>query len=298
MKKYILMAILFIVVCVVVATGFVYSKVGAMLESQVGEKVSFVQVVHFLTDGTITNKEEESFKREQNETQVLPVSIYYPDKLEELVPLTTLTIETTTQNSEIMLGSVDREPVDLFLLPSDKVMKEVNGEDIDKNTHYNVLFQSIYVVPEDVENILEDEYTKRAYQSQVSYEYAHYLFRQKVKNENIDFNMFPVWFYEGFAEYVANIGSTIEYEMFRVIPFDELVTFNDWSNEGSSSSTNVSMQSYFAIKYLVSNFGDEIIYEIIKETKNSKGFDKAFEIKTGMTLEDLEDNFLTQYKYK
>lgn len=298
MKKYIIMTVLFIVICLVVATGFVYSQVGAMLESQVGEKVSFGQVVHFLTDGTITSKEEESFKRERNESQVFPVTIYYPDKLEELVPLTTMTVETATQNSEIMLGTVDREPVDLFLLASEKEMNEVNGEEIDKNTHYNVLMQSIYVVPEDVENILEDDYTKKTYQSQVSYEYAHYIFRQKIKNENLDFNLFPVWFYEGFAEYVANVGSTIEYEMFRVVPFDELETFGDWSNEGSNSSANVSMQSYFAIKYLISNFGDGIIYDIIQDMKNTKDFEKSFETKTGMTLEDLEDNFLKQFKYK
>lgn len=298
MKKYILITIGVIAVIIITATGFVYQKVGAMLAEEVGEKVSFIQVVHFLTDGTITSKEEESYKRERNSSDLFPVTIYYPDKLSELIPLTTLTIETATQNSEILLGSVNSEPVDLFLLVSDKEMKEVNGKEIDKNTNYNVLLQSIYVVPEDLDNILEDDFTKRAFQSQVSYEYAHYMFREKLKNENIDFNSFPVWFYEGFAEYIANMGSTIDYEMFRVVPFNELVTFSDWSNESSNSSADVSMQSYFAIKYLVSNFGDNILYEIIEETKSTKDFDEAFEIKTGMNLEDLEDNFLTQYKYK
>lgn len=298
MKKYIIITIAIILVFIIAATGFVYQKVGAMLEDEVGEKVSFTQVVHFFTDGTITSKEEESFKRERNNTPVYPVTIYYPDKLAELVPLTSLIIETATQNSEIYLGTVEREPVDLFLLASDKEMKEVNGESVDKNTYYNVLLQSISVVPEDVDNILEDDFVKKSYQSQVSYEYAHYMFREKLKNENIDFNLFPVWFYEGFAEYIANMGSTIDYEMFRVVPFDELVTFSDWSNEGSNSSVNVSMQSYFAIKYLVSNFGDSIIYDIMQEMKTTKDFNKSFESKTGMTLDELEDNFLKQFKYK
>lgn len=298
MKKYIIIAVLFIVLCIVVATGFVYNKVGMMLEAQVGEKVSFGQVVNFLTDGTITSKEEESFKRERNETEVFPVTTYYPDKLEELVPLTNLTIETATQNSEILLGSVDREPVDVFLLSSEKEMNEVNGEEVEKNTYYNVLLQSIYIIPEDIDTIMEDDFTKRAYQSQVSYEYAHYMFRQKVKNENIDFNLFPIWFYEGFAEYIANVGSTIEYEMFKVVPFDQLETFSDWSNEGESNSANVSMQSYFAIKYLVSNFGDGIVYDIIQDMKTTKDFNQSFENKTNMTLDELEDSFLKQYKNK
>lgn len=297
MKKYIIISVLFVTVCIIGAVGFVYQKVGTMLEEEVGERVSFGQVVHFIKDGSITSKEEESFKRGREEVVVEPISIYYPEKLSKLIPITTLAIESTTQNSELLLGTVNREPLDIFILASDKEMKEVNGSEINESTYYDVLLESISIVPENVDGILEDDNERQNYESQLSYEYAHYMFRQKLKNETLDFKQFPVWFYEGFAEYVANTGLTIEYSTFRVIPFDELITFGDWTDAGSNEKADISAQSYFAIKYLVSTFGDEIIYDIIEETKVTMNFADSLENKTGMTLEDLEYNFLTQYKH-
>lgn len=52
---------------------------------------------------------------------------------------------------------------------------------------------------------------------------------------------------------------------------------------------NVYLQAEHAVRYLINEFGTEVINDIIAETDSLKTFTLGFESVTGMTLGELDD---------
>lgn len=128
------------------------------------------------------------------------------------------------------------------------------------------------------------------YKKTFLHEYTHHITYEFLKSNKIQGTDIPTWFNEGISDYVANKGranffvSSID----EIKKFSEIETASQWQEESGKKGNTVYLQSYFAVDMIVKENGEEVIKEIIIKSKEH-GFNKAFEIVTGKSLEKFEN---------
>ncbi|MGG2027410.1 collagenase [Gottfriedia sp. S16(2024)] len=288
-----LSSIILVLFLFVIGVGVYFHKA---LENKTNEKLPYLQSIKMILTANFEGKAERDLKETRLKDKFHNVTIYYPNDFSELIPITKETLDWAINKNKKVFGTVKVKPVDLIVFKDKKEMQELSGL-IDVSGFYSDFDKLIAIKYEDKESILEKKETSLYFfQKSILHEYTHYIFSQMVASTKGGASAYPLWFNEGISEYIGNDKTIVEPINFKVVPFDQLNDGKQWQTARFQEDTNVYMESYFAIKYLVDNYGEGVLKEIINSTNSTGKFEESFEKITGITLYDLEDKFMVSYK--
>jgi hypothetical protein len=206
------------------------------------------------------------------------------------------TLEWAITKNEEVFGKMPDKSVDLIVFKDKEEMEQFcDLEDV--SGFYSDFDRVLGITYDNKELILERKETPLYFfQKSILHEYTHYSFQRMIDSSKGGSASYPLWFQEGISECIGNDKTIVEYSDFQVIPFGELTGRDQWQAARFQDGTNVYEQSYFAIKYLIDKYGEEIVKKIIKSTNRTGDFEGSFKKTTGINILELQNNFLSQYK--
>lgn len=166
----------------------------------------------------------------------------------------------------------------------DVFFKRANGDNFVKG-YYVAANNTIYLNAGDPLNIILSGIIPL--QEILKHEISHYYLYKFVEEIDMLRIDIPTWVSEGLAEYTAGrIICKKDLGGEEIVPFDFLNT-----GEGFNTEHNIDQykQSSLGVKTLIDKYGENIIFNILKEMKNSgEEFSIAFEKVTGKTFSSFE----------
>jgi Collagenase len=266
------------------------------LEREMNQDLSYFQSIKMALTLNYDGEIETQFKEERTKEKYHHISLYYPEEFSELIPITKETLDWAIDKNQELFGTVKEVPVDLIVVQNKDELREFSElEDI--AGFYSDFDKVVAITYEDKELILERMETPLHYfQKIILHEYTHYIFARMVNDSSEGASPYPIWFQEGICDYVGNDQTEVEYSDFDLefVPLVDLVTQKQWEDLLTHGNTEVYLQSYFAVKYLIDTFGVGIVKEIINATNPTGDFERGFMQATGITIFDFEKNFLGQ----
>ena len=242
---------------------------------------------------------EKKLKADSMKYEYNYVSIYYQKENEKLIPLTVETLEWAEKVTSEIFGEYDQRPFDMIYMDSEDLEKLSNAENVAGYYSNFDKVMGVYVHPEDVECILQElETPLYFFQRKILHEYAHYVSFKKIEEAEVFSGAFPKWFLEGVAEYVANDQTEVLYDLnrFEFLPLESITMDDDWEEARRIETADPYKQGYFSVKYLIQEYGKNIVVDLINNTNESEGFYKSFQQITGKTVVEFEQDVLTYYQ--
>lgn len=220
------------------------------------------------------------------------ITIYYEKDFEELLPIAKESLDWSIERNAELFGEATNKPVDLFVFSNYETLNDLSGFESAAGT-YSDFFKTMSIHYANKPAILEREPSALSRLQRIVYhEYTHYALNRKHK----DITQLPIWLIEGLSEYVENDNREVEYRDFATLPFEALVTPEDWEEGMNVPGANPYDQGYFAVKYLTEEHGERVINDLLASVKDTKHFEQSLEDVTGMTFEELHDNYLIGIK--
>ncbi|MFF2447848.1 peptidase MA family metallohydrolase [Neobacillus sp. NPDC058068] len=275
-KSYIFILLLIFCICI----GITVKKYKDNIAQYVASFIVDKNDKFFDSKKQVLTKERESIKYKH-------LTIFYLKSDLELLPETKSALERAIQLNENLFDINDNQPSEIIIF---KNMDEI--ESLSKMEYANGFYSErgklIGIVPE----IKEGEIDLWNYKKTLMHEYTHDVFWQKVDGLGLTYEDFPYWFLEGIAEYVGYDDLDIDIKISNIhtpfVPLKQLTTYKQWNQYRINSDYNVYLQSYVVIKFLVHEYGNEIINKILIETKYKGVFEAGLESATGININTLE----------
>ncbi|PPA71701.1 hypothetical protein [Jeotgalibacillus proteolyticus] len=180
-----------------------------------------------------------------------------------------------------LLGTEEHEGLTIELHENYSSLEEYSGLE-DVSGYYEYDSKSIHLAAEEemLDFILLHEYTH--YQSHLFAE-KHYLPPTRI----------PHWFEEGIADYLGG-ESTFWYELedveIEITDFTSIDTFDEY--DGSRTDDyDPYLQSYLAVEFLVKDYGEELIPELLLSKRPGEFYEKL-EAKIEMDITEFQETFL------
>ncbi|MFD1738408.1 collagenase [Bacillus salitolerans] len=293
-----ILSIIFLIVFVILLSlAFVVGVfINKTLEKETNEDLPFFQSIKMALTLNFEGENERQLKENRLKEQHHHISIYYPDDFSELIPVTKETLDWAINKNEEIFGTVKVKAVDLIVFKDKDELNELS-ELIDISGFYSDFDKLLSIRYNYKEMILEKKETPLYFfQKSILHEYTHYTFNRMVEGSEFGTSVYPIWFQEGISEYIGNDKAIVEYSDFKLVPFSQLVNGEQWQTARFQEGANVYRQSYFAIKYLIDIYGEEVLGKIIKESNSTGDFEGSFIQTTGISIQDLENVFLNSYK--
>ena len=263
------------------------------MEKHSNQDLSFFHSIKMALTLNFDSKKEMQLKEERAREKHHHISVYYPDDFTELIPITKETLDWAMNKNKELFGTVKEVPVDLIIAQNEEELAELSGLE-ESSGYYSDTNKILAITYDNKELILERKETPLYFfQKSILHEYTHYIFARLVNDSGKKTSSYPAWFQEGISEYVGEDQTILEYSGFKLVPLVELDRLEQWHNVRLQDETDVYEQSYFAIKYLIDQYGTGILKEIIDETNSSGDFEQGFMKATDMTIVDFEDSFLS-----
>lgn len=239
-------------------------------------------------EGKLKNQIKDSYLQEDYKH----VSIYHEKDFSELLPITKETLDLAFVKTEALFGKTYQEPIDFLVFQDSEEMSKLSGVEGGAG-FYSAEDKLLAIHYLDKDLILKREnYPLYMFQGVILHEYTHYAFAQKAK----DLNIYPLWFQEGVAEYIEAEDQGAPLPESESIPFAHLTTYEQWAEARYIESTNNYAQSYYAIEFLIEEYGEEIINKIMNSANKTKDFEKSFKEITGLTINELDKVYLKFYR--
>lgn len=225
----------------------------------------------------------------------LNVEIYYEPDERDLLPIIKQNLDTADSITTSLFGSVKDNEIDLILHPSTEELYK-STKLFDTMGYFDDPNDTLGVAISDLEEIVADRMPGTFYfQSTLMHEYTHYRLQAFIKEQGLFVYKVPLWFHEGVAEFVGMSDVTQRYYPFRETSFTKLVTHDDWEKY-RLKNYDVYLQSFYAIQYIVNQYGETMIKSIIEETAKANDFNEGFTQATGITIDDLQTLYLVEAK--
>ncbi|PSL40209.1 collagenase [Planomicrobium soli] len=266
------------------------------LEEKTQEELTYFQSIKMLINTNFDSAAERQLKKTNLREDHHHVSIYYESGFSDLLPLTKETLDWAIERNEELFGELDERNVDIIVFENEEDMRQLSDL---KNisgfySEFERLLGIIYYNKEPI--LQEDELAVYRFQKNILHEYTHYALERKIdKTKADDSTLYPVWFHEGIAEYVGNDKVRIEHSYFQGVPLQELTTHDQWQKARFIDKANVYEQSFFAVKYLVDQYGEESLNELIESVGITRDFEESFVELTGMTIREFEHELHLYY---
>ena len=286
-------SLIFLIVCVILlllAFGLgLY--IHRTLEDAAKEELPFFQSIQMGLTLNLERENERQLKEVRLKKAYHHITIYYPDDYAELLPLTKETLDWAIRKNEEIFGLINAPSVDIIVMEDKDELRNASGL-TDISGFYSDSDKLIAIGYNDKEGILEKRETSLYFfQKSILHEYTHYSFSRMVDGAKFGISAYPTWFVEGIAEYIGNDQTNVEYSGFKLVPFSQLISPEQWQTARFQDGTEVYYQSYFAIKYLTDRYGEGVLSDIIQETNETGDFEASFVEVTRMSIEDLENFF-------
>ena len=277
-------SILFLLLLLLIGgVNYIHSEV----EETAGEPVTYFQAVKTILNLNYDGELERKTKTSKDMQSYQNVSVYIDKQDNDLVPLIKDTIDwAKTKNKEI-LGDIKDRDVDIIFFNNEKDFQNISTLD-SVSGYYDPFGLYIGIKIDDKKGILNGKETPLYFfQKSILHEFTHYTFDRKVEGTKTPMNQYPVWFQEGVADYIANDRTIVEASDFEFVTYDKLRSYEQWKTARKQDGTDVYDQSYFTIKFLIDENGENVIEDIINATSNSGDFKKSFEDVTGLRYDTL-----------
>ena len=218
-----------------------------------------------------------SFNQNFKELQISSIDFLVHKGIELDVPTIETGLEQARHRAEDLFGIESTDNVDIFItMPGDRVYNSYLGKE--NLGIYNAPIKVIAV---------DGQYTGDL-SATIIHEYSHHLFDNYLQAIDVKAEGVPEWLGEGLAltfEYELMDHVLIKYgPMFHSIPFSQLEKI-----EGVNSST-VYIQGFYGTMYLIENYGELIIHNLMEETATSS-FDQAWNKWIDEPYETFHENF-------
>lgn len=269
--------------------SFIVHKV---IAESLGADLTYFQTMK----GVITQDAESDSEKQLKESSMREdhrhISIYHEENFSELLPITKETLDLAMERTEELFGETDVVPFDLLVFEN---VVEMNGfSELETGYAFYSDFLKVLVIHNSGKDFIlaEDELALYNFQQTLLHEYTHYAFTRRVSN----LNHYPMWFIEGVAEYAGMDPERVFSPHFQNIPFDQLTSTEQWEEALNTPIKSPYLQSYYALAFLTSEYGEEVITQIIESVDETRNFEESFSEVTGLTLDELEGVFLSSYK--
>jgi hypothetical protein len=280
------------------ATIFLFS-INLTISTELGKNLTLEEKFELymlpLQGGKATTTNYHAMKANKLTKYYKNVEIYYEPHEKDLLPIIKRTLDKADSITTNLFGTVKDNEIDLILHSSPEDLYERTSL-IETMGYFDDPNDIVGVAISDLEEILADRMPGTFYfRSTLMHEYTHYRLQAFIKEQGLFVYRVPLWFHEGVAEYVGMHDVAHRYYPFQETSFEDLVTHDDWEKY-RLENYDVYLQSYYAIQYLVDQYGETMIKTIIEETAKANDFNKGFTRATGITIEDLQVLYLEEVK--
>lgn len=198
-------------------------------------------------------------------------------RLEDILPEITAQQKRWFNQTEVELAKAD---LDIYLSTE---MKE-SDDSSDEGGLYLEMFEMIH---------LNKNYTISELENVFSHELAHFYFVKYVNDLKVDVDDIPNWVHEGVAMSFAQrvFPEHIE-QIAEVQPLMELEIMENGDGHKGYTGDNY-LEMLYAIEYLIYQFDEKIITDLVDETKKEKDFTRAFTKLTSLDLDTYHEMFVT-----
>lgn len=279
-------SIFIFLVCVLLFSGsfFLYKVISAAQ----GTEMSYFQTMSALAtknaDGVAERKLKESSLLEEHRH----VSIYYSENFSEFVPSTIETLDLAIAKKEEIFGQFDEVPIDLMVFDDKEQFMDFSGLTDVEGAYSD--FDKVLAIHYSDEPIM-DERDKSEFQKLLLHEYNHYAFNRKSQDQAA----YPMWFIEGVAEYAAVDPDDVYFPNFESLPLSDLNSPEQWQEAREVPTADAYLQSYYALEFLTSKFGQGVIKEIMESVDETRDFEESLKTVTGLETNELNRDYLNVY---
>lgn len=286
--------------------GFYLSRWVGMAESfqdefneRTGENSSFFVIAQSFVNENFDSELEKEYKTAGMNKQYKHVSIYYQEENKELISLTIETLKWAEEKSGELFGRYENVPIDMIFMKKEDIVQISKIEDV---SGFYSQFEKVLVVNADteyVEGILQGHETPLYFfRKSVLHEYAHYATFIKITEAETYGDLFPTWFLEGIAEYVANDKTEVDIDLipYEPQPLEDISWDNDFHEVRHDGISESYLQSYFTVNYLIQEYGINMVNELIYKTKETEDFYVALEQLTGKPVAVFEKDVFDYYQ--
>ncbi|MCM3685139.1 collagenase [Mesobacillus subterraneus] len=227
------------------------------------------------------------------------VTIYYQEENKDLIPLVIETLKRANTKTYQLLGDYDQSSIDLIFMNREN-LEQLSNIDGAAGFYSDFLkVMGLTIDPEKVDSILQELETPLYYfQKTILHEYAHYATFRKIGDSGAMGDAFPLWFIEGVAEYIGNDKTEVHYESFHyeTLSLKSISGEDKWKEARLNPDADPYLQSYFTVNYLMQDYGENVVTDLIDKTKETDDFYIALEQVTGKTILEFEQDVLKHYE--
>ena len=188
-------------------------------------------------------------------------------------------------------------PLSIYLLDEETFDKEFEGYEYSKGLYYSTNQQIFIRVEEDINDLFYFQSTEAFIQNTVAHEYTHYRLSEEMEKDDLEEDSIPIWFNEGYCEFVANRVSKKSSPMYEEFSeeifksYDILVSNEEWqANSGDY------IQALATVKELMVIGKNETIQTILEGLKQGEKWDSI--LSTFFKIDISSDEFALLIKMR
>jgi len=271
----------FIILSLLIIYLIVISIINSMMYKAASENLNVMKKINIYANIFNLNKIELKMMKSLNYKYV---TFYYKSGNENTVELIKTYFNEVESSTNKIFGKSKLVPL--------KVVIYKNSEEL--RTHF-IVFESADGMFDKNDNSISiiqynNSISKNDYKGLFFHEYGHYRTSSYLQDNHIPNNI-PTWFNEGIAEYIRYGNSAnASFKLEKTMNFQKLDAEKSFE-ESDKAPFNIYLQSYLAVNKMINMKGNQIIRDILDETKKTN-FDSAFKLKMGMNIEMFEKIFL------
>ncbi|MCM3666141.1 collagenase [Mesobacillus subterraneus] len=269
------------------------------LNDRTGENSTLYETLRTAMHLNYDSELETELKRQSMMKKDDHVTIYYQEENKDLIPLVIETLKRANTKTYQLLGDYDQSSIDLIFMNREN-LEQLSNIDGAAGFYSDFLkVMGLTIDPEKVDSILQELETPLYYfQKTILHEYAHYATFRKIGDSGAMGDAFPLWFIEGVAEYIGNDKTEVHYESFHyeTLSLKSISGEDKWKEARLNPDADPYLQSYFTVNYLMQDYGENVVTDLIDKTKETDDFYIALEQVTGKTILEFEQDVLKHYE--
>jgi hypothetical protein len=230
------------------------------------------------------------------------ITFYYDDQNNtNLLNSIISAVKSADEANNKYLSKTDT-PLSIYLLNEEKYDKKFGDDFVFTRGLYYSINQKIFIkIIEDSEHLTGHETIEDDLRNSAAHEYTHYRFAEEIKKYKLTENEIPIWFNEGYSNYIANdIGKPIsplypetEYsdEIFK--PYHSLVSNEDWQTNGGDN-----IQVLLTMKEIMKANNEANIRTILKGIQKGQDFNSLLFATSKIDIESQKFQELIKLKMR
>jgi len=211
------------------------------------------------------------------------IHIHYPEKRMELARFIARTVRNRLPEMEKIFGKTDT-PIQIYVAETQSDFRKMAGVHLPDWSAAVTIYPKRIIV---LKNPLLTQSSLHEFREIVEHEFVHLY-----QSLHIPLNITPVWFNEGFAQYIStpyNIQGRILLSRALVnnqlIPMSKLADVLGYRHQKAALAY---AESASIVEFLIVVYGENIISEMFSDIQKTRDFEKSFRNILGIGLIDFE----------